>query len=123
MAKTKTLGDYKAEGHKWITLATGECYPDILKDACELCKPVLVAFSQLLKSFGVVHGPLHADRRRGGRMDAGATGAGFQKVSVAGYFGQETGTKHASPTHLRRVRQAFPPHPRGAGGFRLSAVA
>jgi len=46
----KTFGDYKAEGHKWITLATGEYYPDILKDACELHKPVLVAFSQLLKS-------------------------------------------------------------------------
>lgn len=46
----KTFGDYKAEGHKWITLATGEYYPDILKDACELYKPVLVAFSQLLKS-------------------------------------------------------------------------
>jgi hypothetical protein len=50
MPKTKTFGDYKAEGHKWIALATGEYYPDILKDACELYKPVLVAFSQLLKS-------------------------------------------------------------------------
>ena len=45
-----TFGDYKVEGHKWITLATGEYYPDILKDACELYKPVLVAFSQLVKS-------------------------------------------------------------------------
>jgi hypothetical protein len=50
MPKAKTFGDYKAEGHRWITLATGEYYPDILKDACELYKPVLVAFSQLLKS-------------------------------------------------------------------------
>lgn len=44
------FGDYKGEGYKWITLATGEYYPDILKDACELYKPVLVAFSQLVKS-------------------------------------------------------------------------
>lgn len=41
--------DYKAQGHNWITLSTGEYYPDILPDACELYKPVLVLFSQLLK--------------------------------------------------------------------------
>lgn len=34
----------------WITLASGEYYPDILKDACELYKPVLVLFGQALKS-------------------------------------------------------------------------
>ena len=28
--------DYKQEGHNWITLSTGEYYPDILPDACEL---------------------------------------------------------------------------------------
>jgi len=52
MSKTrrKTFADYKAEGHNWITLATGEYYPDILKDACELYKPVLVMFGQFLKS-------------------------------------------------------------------------
>ena len=42
--------DYKQEGHNWITLSTGEYYPDILPDACELYKPVLVLFSQLLRS-------------------------------------------------------------------------
>ena len=26
----KKFGDYKAEGHAWITLASGEYYPDIL---------------------------------------------------------------------------------------------
>lgn len=41
--------DYKDEGHNWITLSTGEYYPDILPDACELYKPVLVLFSQLLR--------------------------------------------------------------------------
>jgi hypothetical protein len=48
--KRKSFGDYKADGHKWITLATGEYYPDILKDACELYKPVLVMFGQILKT-------------------------------------------------------------------------
>jgi hypothetical protein len=48
--KRKTFADYKADGRNWITLATGEYYPDILKDACELYKPVLVLFSQLLQA-------------------------------------------------------------------------
>lgn len=46
----KTFADYKADGHNWITLSTGEYYPDILKDACDLYKPVLVMFGQMLKS-------------------------------------------------------------------------
>ena len=41
--------DYKEDGHNWITLSTGEYYPDILPDACELYKPVLVLFSKLLR--------------------------------------------------------------------------
>jgi hypothetical protein len=45
-----SFGDYKKDGHNWITLATGEYYPDILVPACELYKPVLVIFGQLLKS-------------------------------------------------------------------------
>ncbi len=44
------FADFKAEGHIWITLATGEYYPDILVDACELYKPVLVMFGQLLRT-------------------------------------------------------------------------
>jgi hypothetical protein len=48
--RVKSFADYKAEGHNWITLATGEHYPDILRDACELYKPVLVMFGQLLKA-------------------------------------------------------------------------
>jgi hypothetical protein len=46
----KTFADYKAEGHNWIILASGEYYPDILEDACLLYEPVLVMFGQLLKS-------------------------------------------------------------------------
>jgi hypothetical protein len=49
-ASSKAFADYKAEGHLWITLATGEYYPDILVDACQLYEPVLVMFGQLLKT-------------------------------------------------------------------------
>jgi hypothetical protein len=47
---SRSFADYKKEGHNWITLATGEYYPDILPEACELYKPVLVMFGQLLKT-------------------------------------------------------------------------
>ncbi|MCF8425088.1 MAG: bstEII [Bacteroidia bacterium] len=52
MKKTSTLAfsDYKKDASNWITLAGGEYYPDILKDACLLYKPVLVLFGQLIKS-------------------------------------------------------------------------
>jgi hypothetical protein len=46
----KSFGNYQNEGHLWITLSTGEYYPDILPLACELYKPVLVTFGQLLKT-------------------------------------------------------------------------
>lgn len=46
--RPKSFGDYKAEGANWITLATGEYYPDILPGARELYKPVLVMFGQIL---------------------------------------------------------------------------
>ena len=44
----KRFRDYKVDGHLWITLSTGEYYPDILPLACELYKPVLVLFGQFL---------------------------------------------------------------------------
>lgn len=44
----REFADYKPEGHTWITLAGGEYYPDILGPACELYKPVLVMFGQLV---------------------------------------------------------------------------
>lgn len=43
------LEDYKHDASTWITLATGEYYPDILPEACELYKPILVLFGQILK--------------------------------------------------------------------------
>jgi len=45
----KGFGDYKADAANWITLATGEYYPDILPTACELYNPVLVMFGDLVK--------------------------------------------------------------------------
>jgi len=46
----KKFRDYKTENTNWITLATGEFYPDILIDACNLYRPVLELFGQILKS-------------------------------------------------------------------------
>lgn len=46
---SKTFREYKEEGANWITLATGEFYPDILVDACNLYGPVLELFGQILK--------------------------------------------------------------------------
>ena len=43
------FADYRTDGASWITLAGGEYYPDILPEACELYKPVLVLFGQILK--------------------------------------------------------------------------
>lgn len=48
--KERSFGDHKAEAEAWITLATGEYYPDILPDACRLYEPVLVEFGRLLKA-------------------------------------------------------------------------
>ena len=45
----KWFADYRTDAHNWITLTSGEFYPDILKDACELYKPVLVMFGQIMK--------------------------------------------------------------------------
>lgn len=50
MAKEKTFADYKVDARSWITLASGEYYPDILVDACLLYTPVLETFDRMLKS-------------------------------------------------------------------------
>ena len=47
----KSFRDYKAEERRnYITLSSGEYYPDILVDACKLYSPVLTIFSELLHS-------------------------------------------------------------------------
>ena len=48
--KDAKFSEYREDSHLWITLSTGEYYPDVLALACELYKPVLVTFGQLLKS-------------------------------------------------------------------------
>jgi len=50
MNKNKLFADYKDNAANWITMSNGEFYPDILSDACELYKPVLVMFGQLIKT-------------------------------------------------------------------------
>ena len=50
MKKERKFSDYKSEAEAWITLASGEYYPDILPDACRLYEPVLVEFGLLLKA-------------------------------------------------------------------------
>ena len=42
--------DYKLNGAQWITLSSGEYYPDILSDACLLYEPVLQLFARILKT-------------------------------------------------------------------------
>lgn len=49
MKKDTSFADFEKEGHLWITLSTGEYYPDILSLACELYKPVLVTLGQMLE--------------------------------------------------------------------------
>lgn len=45
-----TFADYQKDAHNWITLASGEYYPDILVDACLLYTPVLEMFGRLLRT-------------------------------------------------------------------------
>jgi len=47
--KEKQFADFAKDGHLWITLSSGEYYPDILPLACKLYEPVLVTFGRLLK--------------------------------------------------------------------------
>ena len=49
MASERSFAEYFVDAHLWITLASGEYYPDILPLASELYKPVLVLFGQLLE--------------------------------------------------------------------------
>lgn len=45
----RTFRDYRPEERRnYITLSTGEYYPDILSDACRLYAPVLETFAELL---------------------------------------------------------------------------
>jgi hypothetical protein len=47
--RAKRFADYKPEASLWITLATGDYYPDILQNARNLYSPVIELFGQILK--------------------------------------------------------------------------
>lgn len=49
-SQIKSFTDYQQDAHNWITLVSGEYYPDILQSACQLYEPVLILFGQLVKS-------------------------------------------------------------------------
>lgn len=46
----KLFADFREDAHNWITLASGDFYPDILPAAQELYKPVFITFGQILKA-------------------------------------------------------------------------
>jgi len=48
MTSWKHFADYRENAHSWITLSSGEFYPDILEDAVALYSPVLELFKKLL---------------------------------------------------------------------------
>lgn len=50
MSSERNFRDYLPEAADWITLLTGEYYPDILPEACRLYGPVLAEFGQLLRT-------------------------------------------------------------------------
>lgn len=45
----RSFSSYKEEAPNWITMIGGEFYPDILPEACELYKPVLITFGNMAK--------------------------------------------------------------------------
>ncbi len=68
--KMKSFADYKQDAANWITMANGEYYPDILTDACELYKPVLALFGQLLRNIRILHQATTRGNQHKRRMDA-----------------------------------------------------
>lgn len=48
-SRRTSFADYKRDARNWITLVTGEYYPDILVHACALYEPVLRHFGMLLR--------------------------------------------------------------------------
>jgi hypothetical protein len=49
---SRRFGDFEPDGRNWITLASGEFYPDVLPKACELYAPVIKRFGDLLRRSG-----------------------------------------------------------------------
>lgn len=107
----KAFGDYAPDASNWITLASGEYYPDILPHACELYKPVLVLFGQLLKG---------SESSTALFMSISDVREGWMRVQLARVF-----RKYVCPSlsveMLRRKRQATRICERFSGEFRKIA--
>lgn len=90
------FADYRGDAADWITLATGEYYPDILPRACELYAPVLVLFGQLLR---------RSESSEALFMNLCEVREGWMRVQLSRVF-----RKYVSPSlsveMLRRKRQA-----------------
>ena len=104
----KKFGDYARDASNWITLASGEFYPDILPQACELYSPVLVLFGQLLKQ---------SESSTALFMDISGVREGWMRVQLSRIF-----RKYVCPAlsveMFRRKRQAKTICDRFAGEFR-----
>lgn len=50
MSQDRPFREYEDDAADWVTLITGEYYPDILPEACRLYGPVLTEFGQLLSA-------------------------------------------------------------------------
>ena len=46
--RARTFADFEGQASEWVTLASGEYYPDTLAHACQLYRPVLARFKSLL---------------------------------------------------------------------------
>jgi hypothetical protein len=95
MGVDKKFADYKAEGHLWITLSTGEYYPDILPLACELYKPVLVTFADLVQ---------RAHSSSNLLMMISEVGAGWMRVQLARVFRKYVSPE--TPVEMLKIKRA-----------------
>lgn len=48
--KRNSFADYRVDGGKWITLSSGQYFPDLIKDACALYEPTVRLFGTLVEA-------------------------------------------------------------------------
>jgi hypothetical protein len=92
-SKREYFSDYKKDGFNWITLASGEFYPDILKDACTLYEPVLVLFGELLKK---------SESSERMLKNIGEIGVGWSRIQLARIFRKYVSPK--TPVEMLKVK-------------------
>lgn len=76
----KYFSDYKTDAHNWITMSSGEFYPDILSDACELYKTGIASVRPTDKTIGKRTGIDAFHIRSQTTVDAYTTLPCFQKI-------------------------------------------